>query len=63
MAEEFTIDISPDGTETRVEASGFVGSECKAVTEAIEKALGTVTQQKTKPEFHRTRVAVRTKSV
>ena len=38
--------------ETKIEAHGFKGKECKLKTEPFEKALGTVTEDKNKPEFY-----------
>lgn len=43
---------SPDGS-VKVEANGFVGTGCKAITEALEKRLGgTVTSAKDKAELY-----------
>jgi hypothetical protein len=53
------IDVDEKGN-VKIEAAGFEGSDCKALTEGIEKALGEVTSVKKKPEFHRTRAATRT---
>jgi hypothetical protein len=35
-----------------VEAKGFQGKGCQAASEFLEKALGTVTERKLKPEAH-----------
>jgi uncharacterized protein YuzE len=59
MAQEIFIDIDEQGN-VKIEAAGFEGSDCKALTEGIEKALGEVTSVKKKPEYHRTRAATRT---
>jgi hypothetical protein len=52
MAEMVTIVVSKDGKTVQVEAHGFTGGECKDLTRGIEAALGTVTSEETKPEFH-----------
>jgi hypothetical protein len=54
MPYEVTIDISPDGKTVTVEGHGFSGTDCKAVTEAVEKALGVQVRVTRKPEWHRT---------
>jgi hypothetical protein len=50
MKRTIEITVSPTG-EIHIEAVGFVGSSCKAATQALEKALGTVERTRTKPEF------------
>jgi Protein of unknown function (DUF2997) len=40
-----------DGTAT-IEASGFKGQGCLKATEVFQAALGQVTTQKKKPEYH-----------
>ena len=52
MKEEVIITIAPGGDST-VEAGKVVGKGCKALTEAFEKALGKVVDDKLKPEYHR----------
>lgn len=47
-----TVTISPTG-ETKVEADGFTGSSCEAMTKPIEDALGVRSSNEYKPEFHR----------
>lgn len=37
------VSISPEG-EIKIITSGFAGSECKAATKGLEKALGVVTK-------------------
>lgn len=59
MSEEIRIDISPTGDVT-VEGVGIQGPDCKLLTREIEAALGTVTAEKVKPEFHRRRTAAKT---
>lgn len=53
---EIIVEIGPKG-EVKIEAVGFVGNECKAITAALEEALGTVTDTVEKPEFHMARTA------
>jgi hypothetical protein len=53
MPQIVEVTVGVDGSVT-VEAKGVVGSGCKALTAAIEKAIGTVTEDVKKPEFHRT---------
>ena len=43
--------VSPTG-QTQVQTKGFTGSECRAASEFIEKALGTRTQEQLTAEFH-----------
>lgn len=59
MNEEILIDIAPNGDVT-VEGKNIVGPDCKLLTREIEAALGTVTAEKVKPEFHRRRTAAKT---
>ena len=61
MAEEFTIDISPDGNDVKFEGHGIEGPDCKALTKDIEEALGTPGKVMQKPEYHRVRTARRTR--
>ena len=43
--------ISPTG-ETQLQTQGFQGSECKAASAALEKALGLVTQEHCTTEYY-----------
>jgi hypothetical protein len=43
--------IAPNG-QTKVEAKGFVGAECREASRLIEQALGQRTDEVLKPEFH-----------
>ena len=52
MAEEVTIIVSRDGKSVQVEGHGFVGGQCKELTQGIERALGVVTKEELKPEYH-----------
>jgi len=45
--------VSPDGT-TKVETSGFSGSECRNASQFIEKALGSSVNEQLKAEFYQT---------
>lgn len=47
---EVIITIGPEG-QTTVEAKGYKGASCKEATAAIERALGTVTDDVLTPEF------------
>ena len=53
MAEklELEIEITPDG-EVRIKTHGLKGSDCLAETKGLEKALGTVLDQKKTSEFY-----------
>ncbi|MEZ6096887.1 MAG: DUF2997 domain-containing protein [Pirellulaceae bacterium] len=45
------VTVSPNG-ETKVETNGFTGSDCKDASRFIESALGQMTDETLKPEFH-----------
>ena len=45
------VTISPEGN-IEVEAQGMKGKGCEALTEAFEKGLGSVTEDRKKPEYH-----------
>jgi hypothetical protein len=51
MSKTIEIVVSPNG-QTQVQTKGFVGSECRAASEFIEKALGQRTNEKLTSEFH-----------
>ena len=48
---QVVITVGNEG-EVAVEARGIVGTGCKAVTEAFERALGATTGDTLKPEFN-----------
>lgn len=48
----FYIDISPDGRDVKVEGFGRLGNACTDLTDDLQRALGTVQKQTTKPEFN-----------
>ena len=50
-----TVTISPDAS-VRVETTGFVGKACKDATAALESALGVVSSDASKPEYHQQEV-------
>ena len=45
-----TILISPNG-DTKIEAHGFVGGECRLATQKLRTALGQDSSEQLKPEF------------
>jgi Protein of unknown function (DUF2997) len=50
-----TIEITVDSKgEVTVQTKGFTGSGCKAASQFIEKALGTVTGEQLTAEYHQT---------
>ena len=53
MSQTIEITIDPKG-EVTVQTKGFTGSGCKAASQFIEKALGTVTGEQLTAEFHQT---------
>lgn len=59
MAQEIVIDIDRSGNVT-VEGKGFQGTECTALTKAIEDELGEVTDRKLKPEYRQAAPHLRT---
>lgn len=48
---EIVININKDG-KVSIDVQGYTGGECVDATQAIEKALGQVTETTKKPEFH-----------
>ena len=53
MSQTIEVVVAPNG-ETRVETRGFTGASCRTASEFIERALGTSTSERLKPEFHQT---------
>jgi hypothetical protein len=51
MSKLIEIIVAPDGT-TKVETSGFSGSECRNASRFIEKALGSSVNEQLKSEFY-----------
>ena len=51
MSKTIEIVVSPNG-QTQVQTKGFTGSECRAASEFIEKALGQRTSEQLTSEFH-----------
>lgn len=49
---EITIDFDEQGEPT-IQVAGVNGPGCKSLTAVLEKALGTVMQDKLTPEYHR----------
>ena len=48
------IEISPDGTSSRIEAEGFQGASCQNPIQELSKRLGEVVQDDREPEFYET---------
>lgn len=53
-----TIDIDADGTPT-IKVNGVPGKSCKDITKTVERALGTVTSDKSTPEMYQPEKAQR----
>ncbi len=53
MSQTIEVVVAPNG-ETRVETRGFTGASCRTASEFIERALGTSTSERLKPEFYQT---------
>lgn len=49
MAKTITVTINEKG-ETKIEASGFTGTDCLAATKSLEEALGVSGERTTKSE-------------
>lgn len=49
--EEIVVTIAPDGTP-KISVTGVAGKSCKDLTAALEKQLGTVTEDKNTPEYY-----------
>ncbi len=62
MPEEIEFIIMPDGT-VKEEVRGVAGKACEAVTEAIEQALGEVTEREHKPEYYQQEHTANTEKV
>ena len=48
--------VSPKG-ESKIETTGFTGSECRETSKFVEGALGKTVGEELKPEFHETALA------
>lgn len=51
MSQTVEVVVAPNG-EARVETKGFTGGSCRTASEFIERALGTSTGERLKPEFY-----------
>lgn len=49
---EYTVTISPDGSEIKTEATGFSNSQCLDGMEDVFKKLGESPEVNKKPEAH-----------
>lgn len=47
---EIIVDVAEDGS-IKIDSVGFVGAECEKATEFLERALGTIAENKRKPEY------------
>ncbi len=45
------ITVAPNG-QAKVETKGFTGAQCREASRFVETALGKVTGEQLKPEFH-----------
>jgi hypothetical protein len=52
MSKQLTITISPDGSDVKIEAEGYVGESCKDATASLIRAIGTLTENTDKPELY-----------
>jgi hypothetical protein len=48
--------VAPNG-QSKVETKGFTGSECREASRFIEQAIGQLTNEILKSEFHQTATA------
>jgi hypothetical protein len=60
--EEIVIEFDKDGNPT-IEGVGFVGTDCKKFTEALEDDLGVTTSVVEKPEMRQARSKSTTRTV
>lgn len=60
--QEIIVEFDKDGNPT-IEGVGFVGTECKKFTEALESDLGVITSTVEKPEMRQTRTTSKTNTV
>jgi len=51
MTKSIEIIVAPNG-ETKLETKGFIGSDCRTASLALEQALGLRTQESLTTEFH-----------
>ena len=52
MARTIEVTVGTDGS-IRIDAVGFTGPDCEKATAFLEKALGTATDRRKKPEHYR----------
>lgn len=52
MAKSIEVIVGSDGS-LRIDAVGFVGTDCEKATAFLEKALGSTKGKTRKPEYHR----------
>ena len=51
---EVIVTISPDGAKVTTDANGFVGGACHDLMKSTLDALGTIEEEKKKPEYYLT---------
>jgi len=56
MKKAIEVTIRPDGAIS-IDAVGFKGADCEQATRFLEDALGVVTAEQQKPEYHQRRTA------
>lgn len=54
-----TITVVIENGSAKIETDGFVGKACADATAALEQAMGVVTDEVKKPEFHQREVQSR----